>query len=509
MMSIRRRTWLIPIAAGALTSVALMIPATAVSTDAATTLTFTATADAYVSEATPTTAGGTTDRTSCFVNDDTGTRRECLVSFTVTGLVAGDTVTGATVLLDDKGDATGTKLVNLGTVAATWSESTVTWGSRPTLGATVASQSQHTFGQDSSFALAPGTVTANGAVAFALWSPPNSYATAMNFQTKDNTVGKPAPRLVLTVTHQVPPAARFPGDPGVGKILLGLNDVSGYLGVESHMPLPLGLHRVYNGTTWGVPKAAITTAIANHELPHASWKLDPFTVSTVPQSAINTVCTDLKSFTPHPIWATIYHEPEEDLATASDAAAYRALFRTTVHTCDAMGVTNVAWTEPTFQAPRTFGTAAGRNPAWWEPDWKGTSTGTAADWFTGTDRVIDILAIDSYIPLINSNDWQLLSTTLTTVKNRWTALGMPIAGRPWAIGEAGIKSDKVTMDLTKGPNAMQDAYDTALANNFVGISWWTTGGDSFCDGPVRDSDPGCLREQKLAQLDADPRTAHP
>jgi hypothetical protein len=56
---------------------------------------------------------------------------------------------------------------------------------------------------------------------------------------------------------------------------------------------------------------------------------------------------------------------------------------------------------------------------------------------------------------------------------------------------------------------MQDAYDTAVANGFVGIAWWTTGGDSFCDGPVPASDPNCLREQKLAQLDGDPRTAHP
>lgn len=505
MKSIRRRTWLIPLAAGALATVAVMVPVRAVSADAATTLTFTAIADAYVSEAAPTTTEGTAAPTSCFVNDDVGARRECLVSFTVTGLVAGDMVTGATVLLNDKGDATGSKLVNLATVPATWAESTVTWNSRPALGATVASQSQHAFGQDSPFVLAAGAVTGNGTVAFALWSPPSSYPVAMNFQTKENTVGKPVPRLVLTVTHQAP---RFPGDPGVGKVRLGLNDVTGYLGVEAHMPLPLALHRVYNGGNWGVPKADVATAIANNQVPWASWKLAPYTVSTVPQTAIDTVCTDLKAFAPHPIWATIYHEPEENLSTASQAVAYRALFRTTVHTCDAMGVTNVAWTEPTFQAPFTFGTAAGRNPAWWEPDWKGTSTGTVSDWYTGADRVIDILAVDSYIPLFNTDNWQLFSTTLSIVKNRWTALGMPIAGRPWAIGEQGIKSDVVTPDLTRGPNAMQDAYDTALANNFVGISWFTTGGDSFCHGPAPDSDPDCRRELKLAQLDSDPRTAH-
>ncbi len=203
----------------------------------------------------------------------------------------------------------------------------------------------------------------------------------------------------------------------------------------------------------------------------------------------------------------MFHEPENDLTTSAQAAAYRALFRTVVHTCDAKGVTNVAWTEPTFMAPFSFGTSSGRNPAWWEPDWKGTSTGTSADWFTGTDRVIDILAIDSYIPLIGSTNWELLSTTLTTVKQRWTALGMPLANRPWAVGEQGVKSDAEIP--ARGPSAMQDVYDTALANGFVGISWWNLGGDSFCHGPTQASDPGCLREQKLAALANDPRTAHP
>ncbi|HEX5116473.1 MAG TPA: DNRLRE domain-containing protein [Pseudonocardiaceae bacterium] len=553
MRSIRKRTWLIPVVAGALASAALIIPATAGQTTvtptaigvpatatptaapapaatavpvphpptttsgtaraAATTapaLTFPATADATVAEATPGTAEGTADRKDCFVNDDTGTRQECLLAFTVTGLVAGDTVTAATVLVNDKGDATGAKPVDLATVPTSWAESTVTWNTRPALGATVASQAHHAFGQDSPFAMPGSTITGNGTYAFALWSPVNSYPARMNFQPKDNTAGKPGPRLVLTVTHQAPTAtARFPGDPGPGKVWLGLNDVPAYAAVQSHLPAPLGIRRVYNGNNWGVPKKAVANAIANHEIPFASWKLAPYTVSTVPQSAIDTVCADLKSFAPHPIWATVYHEPEDNLTTAAQAADYRALFRNTVHTCDAMGVTNVAWTEPTLQAPFSFGTASGRNPAWWEPDWKGTNTGTAADWYTGADRVIDILSIDVYIPLINTDKWQLLSTTIATVKNRWTALGMPLAGRPWAVGELGVKSDVQDSDLTKGPSAMQDAYDTAVSNGFVGIGWWTTGGDSFCDGPVPASDPNCLREQKLAALDGDPRTAHP
>lgn len=215
----------------------------------------------------------------------------------------------------------------------------------------------------------------------------------------------------------------------------------------------------------------------------------------------------MKSFAPLPIWATVYHESEDNLAASAQAAAYRALFRQVVHTCEKTGVQNVAWAQPTFMAPFSFGTASHRNPAWWEPDWKGTRTGTAADWYTGAARVIDILSIDVYIPQISSTNWQL-STTLATVKKRWTVLGMPLAGRPWAVGELGVQADTITPDLSRGPAAMSRAY--------------TTAGEWLCRDLLVDhrrrlvlprigaaSDPGCHRELELAQLDADPRTAHP
>lgn len=506
------RVWLPRLLAGGLAATVLAgasladaVPSVSSGTAAAVDLTFAASADAYVNEVTPGVAQGAADPSDCFVNDDVGDRRQCLLTFTVTGLAAGDTVTAAKLLVNDKGNAAGSKLVNVTTLPSTWSESTVTWNNRPTLGATVGSQTSHAFGVDSQFPLAAGTVAANGTYSFALWSPPGSYSIGMNFHPKENTSGKPAPRLVLTVDRASVP--RFPGDPGVGKVWFGLNHANEYSNVENQMPHPLGLVRIYNGNDWGVPMAAVADAIADHKIPYISWKLLPYTVNTVPQTAITTLCSNLKSFAPNPIWATLFHEPEENLATATQAAAYRSLFRTTVQTCDAMGVANVAWTQPTFMAPYSFRAGSGRNPAWWEPDWKGTSTGTSADWFTGADRVIDILAIDVYIPQINSDNWELLSSSLASVKQRWTALGMPLEGRPWAIGEQGVKSDPG--DSARGPNAMQNVYDTALANGFVGIVWWNRGGNSFCHGPVPASDPGCLREQRLAALVSDPRTAHP
>jgi hypothetical protein len=125
----------------------------------------------------------------------------------------------------------------------------------------------------------------------------------------------------------------------------------------------LGVRRIYNGNDWGVPAAKVASAIGRGEIPFVSWKLAHYTVSTVPQTAISSACTSMKSFAPLPIWATVYHESEDNLAASAQAAAYRALFRQVVHTCEKTGVQNVAWTQPTFMAPFSFGTASHRNPA--------------------------------------------------------------------------------------------------------------------------------------------------
>lgn len=189
--------------------------------------TYTAVGDAFVKEAAPTTAEGAVDPTNCSVNDDTGNRMRCLVQFSVTGLGAGDTVTGAEFRIVDKGNATGTKLVNLNTQAQ-FNENTVTWTNMGTTGGTVASQSNHVFGQDSVFTIGSGVITGNGTYAFTMWSPANSYTTGMNFQPKENTVGKLPPRLVLHVDHQSSPVAAVSATPTSGDTPLAVTaDASG------------------------------------------------------------------------------------------------------------------------------------------------------------------------------------------------------------------------------------------------------------------------------------------
>ena len=556
-------------------------------------LSIAASADAYAAEAAPATAEGTADPANCFVNDDSGARKTCHLSFTVTGLGAGDTVTAAEVRIVDKGDARGTKLVNLSTSTGSWSESTVTWNTRPATGAVVAAQSSHAFGADSVFTLAPATVAGNGTYTFVMWSPAGSYSTGMNFYTKENTVGEAPPRLVLTVSHQSAPVAalsadtlagpvpltvhfdasrstdpdggiasyrfdfgdgtagqsgvsplathtfttigtfqatvtvtdsaglastarvtvtvapRFPGDPGPGRLRMGVNDVAKFEGVEAAMPAPgLGLHRLYTRAVWTLPMGDMQTAIDKGQIPVVSWGFSPYgSPGAVPQSAVDTMCANLKSFAPHPVWAiaTGLHEPENESTGPQWAADYRALGREVVATCDAMGVTNVAWLGPAYMNCTFSGGCPGRDWRIWYADWKGSDTGTSADFYTGAQKVLDIDTMDIYVPLVGTTNWVSPANQLNNMTNAMTADGAPIG--PRAVLELGVKTDLA--DLTRGPSMMQNGYDGMLARNGVGIIWWTSGGDSFCSGPVPESDSGCQRQNKLADLVRDPRTAHP
>jgi hypothetical protein len=168
-------------------------------------LTFTTTADASIDEAAPTVANGATAPTDCRVNDDSGARQECRLRFVVSGIQVGDTVTSAKVLIRNKGGA-GSKHVNMSTVASTptWAENAITWANKPPKVALQGSDSSHAWNVDSEFAVNGGVVGGNGTYNFALHSPPASYTQGLNFHTKENTVGQPAPRLVVTIDRPGP-----------------------------------------------------------------------------------------------------------------------------------------------------------------------------------------------------------------------------------------------------------------------------------------------------------------
>jgi PKD repeat protein len=190
-------------------------------------LTFNASADAYTVSSAATTAHGTTDSDSCFVNDSGPTRR-CYLGFTVSGLQAGDTVTSAKVLVRLKGGG-GTKTVEM-YAASSFDESTLTWNNQPALGTAQGTDSTHAFQTDSEFSVNSGVIangtSGNGSYYFAL--APTNISSGMNFYTKENTVGQPAPRLVLSINRPQAPVAHLTATPQTGDAPLQVTfDASG------------------------------------------------------------------------------------------------------------------------------------------------------------------------------------------------------------------------------------------------------------------------------------------
>jgi PKD repeat protein len=204
------RRWLIALT-GSLVVLGVL-PATAANA-APVTLTSTADADAYVHESFPTTAHGTTDSQSCQVNDDTPNRRYCYLRFTVSGMQAGDTITSAKVLIRNKGGGGSGRLIKMAVpTTTTWSESTIAWTGRPGFGNLQSTDSTHVFQQDSEFA-AP-IVTGNGTYDFVLHASSGDLPGAVNFYTKENTVGQLAPRLGVVIDRpatNTPPVANLTG----------------------------------------------------------------------------------------------------------------------------------------------------------------------------------------------------------------------------------------------------------------------------------------------------------
>jgi hypothetical protein len=313
-------------------------------------------------------------------------------------------------------------------------------------------------------------------------------------------------------TINITGTTRFPGDPG-DKVLHGLNDNSdaAFHNVQTAVGRTFKLRRSYNGNNWGMNVSSIDEDHAEGRISVTSWKLSPYTLTTVPDSAIDDLIAIVQARPTHIFWiCPVFHEPEDNFPDATNAANFRALVRRVILRFRAAGVTNVAWVSPFFQSPFTW---TNRDFRLWHPDWNGGNTNTSADWFTGANSVIDIDGYDSYIPLIGSTNWQTETTTFGKIRAAMAAKGYP-ADKPFLIGEMGVKSETAPSpvgigasgDPTKGPARMQDVFEVAAANNFVGICWWNTGGDSFLHGPVPANDPGGFREAKLATIMADPRS---
>lgn len=342
-------------------------------------------------------------------------------------------------------------------------------------------------------------------------------------------------------------AGRFPGDPGTGKLMMGVNDPpsttqGSWQAVEAAMPAPgLSLHRLYTSGQWTLPTVDMAAAVSRGQVPVVSIGYAPYAdPQSVPQSAVDSLAAQMRAFQDANPDARVWlvpglHEPENDnpktgtgQATVYDPAwhaGYRSTGRKLVLALRAAGVTIVAVCGAAYMNCTFTGTCPGRKWWWWHLDWKGTLSGTAgtvpaaADFYSGTGaaaRLVDIDCMDIYTPLIGTQTWTSPATQLQNMLGAFAAGGY--VPRPVAVMELGVKSDTAStpVDYTRGPAMMQAAFDAMLANNGVGIIWWTTGGNSFGSGPTPASDPDDPgdpdtvgeREEKLKALVADSRHYH-
>lgn len=159
------------------------------------TLTFAPTKDAMVKEFSPNTNFGTS--TQLQVNGNSGFRKQTFVQFNVTGIPAGATVTGATLLLTSQTTGTSRPVTAKAVANTTWIESgtgSITWANKPLLGAALATDSSHTDNVDSQWDVSTH-VTGNGQVTIGIDS---TFIGDTNFDSRETGVAADRPSLVVT-----------------------------------------------------------------------------------------------------------------------------------------------------------------------------------------------------------------------------------------------------------------------------------------------------------------------
>ena len=154
------------------------------------TLSLAASKDAMVKYAAPTTNFGTATNMQC--SGQSGFAKQMFLQFNVSGIPTGATIISATLKIDSQTTGTG-RSITAHTVANTsWSETTVTWNTKPTLGTARSTVSSYTAGAYAQWDVT-AAVTGNANVTFGLDS---TYAGDTNFYSRESGSAT-APSLVI------------------------------------------------------------------------------------------------------------------------------------------------------------------------------------------------------------------------------------------------------------------------------------------------------------------------
>lgn len=166
-------------------------PTTGVINGTPQTITLSPTKDAMVKYAAPTTNFGTANQIQ--TSNQANFQKQAFFQFNVSTIPAGATVTGATLLVAAQSTSTGT--INAKAVSnTTWSETGVTWNTKPAMGTQLAADSSHTAGVDSTWSVG-AHVTGNGNYTIGLES---AHSGDINFHSREATDVNNRPLLQIT-----------------------------------------------------------------------------------------------------------------------------------------------------------------------------------------------------------------------------------------------------------------------------------------------------------------------
>lgn len=295
--------------------------------------------------------------------------------------------------------------------------------------------------------------------------------------------------------------SRFPGDPGPGKVYSGCSVWPGTVtnpppGGDAHLWLSNATGKVHalrreysdigNSFNW----SQIDSALNKGQLPLHTCKFNSYSPAQIVAGAMDAQLliqvnnAKAAQRAGKAIWLGYYHEPEDNFTTAASAAEFRAAFRYIVMYFRSHGVTNVAWNAPMWMTDWTFG-ASGRKAWWWDPDWKGTLSGgggtrpSAADWYTGSQAVIDILSFDQYSPTIGATTYRTFTSNFDTMHNALLLWERPM--KPYVIGEIGTKS--YSIPGSTWATHWQGVMNYCMQYDIIGVAYYNTHLNNFMDEP--------------------------
>jgi hypothetical protein len=299
-----------------------------------------------------------------------------------------------------------------------------------------------------------------------------------------------------TATVEVVSSTRFPGDPGVGKVLSGATVYTGSMGQpdgNTWLTQQTGkkhlLSRRYYSNLW--TRSQIIADQADGRVPFPSFKLNGTTgniagIASGSQDAALTAEAVWAAGQGYPIHCSFFHEPEDNFESDAVAASYRAAVRRVVGIFRANGATNVVWNQAIWMTSWSFltnGGEAGRGPWYkWDPDWKGTITGSRpgpADWWTDADSRVDLFGFDQYCPTIGGSSYHEFSSDIGAALSRMALDARP--PKPWTVPEMGTKT-ATGLPGDGWTGYFQRAFRFMRDNGGVGFVYYNTDDNNFLNG---------------------------